>query len=119
MDEKLREFLSSHFDGEPTKQLQFEGLYNRVKEITAKLDGPSYLTKTDVATLLALCEIVFSSNPEAEKKSASGLAKGDIVTFQIDGNKLSGEFLGKGPGGRYRVHDGTRLHLMPKEMVNG
>ena len=114
MDEKLREFLSAHFN-EPTAK-RFEKLYNRVREINAKLDGPSYLTKTDVAILIALCEIV-ESPPKADSQE---LNKGDVVTYKIDGNNISGEFLGKGPGGRYKVANPQgEVVLLPKELVNG
>lgn len=114
MDEKLREFLSAHFN-EPTAK-RFEKLYNRVREINAKLDGPSYLTKTDVAILIALCEIV-ASPPKADSQE---LNKGDVVTYKIDGNNISGEFLGKGPGGRYKVANPQgEVVLLPKELVNG
>ena len=123
MDEKLREFVSVHFEGHPQRLAYFERLYYRAKEITALLDGPSYLTKTDIATLVTICEswMAFSpidTEPPNREEGPKELSKGDIVRYKIDGKEMTGEFIGKGPGGRYKVMTDNVLTLLAKELVS-
>jgi hypothetical protein len=123
MDEKLREFVSVHFKGHPQRLAYFERLYYRAKEITALLDGPSYLTKTDIATLVTICEswMAFSpidAEPPSREEVQTELSKGDMITYKIDGKEMSGEFIGKGPGGRYKVMTDDGPTLLAKELVS-